>query len=400
MINIYHNYNFNEIIRSEALNNNSKLINNRILHIKNNLEFKIFCKSYEAHNTLLTLIIVISDMDIEFIKNSLNAVTNQLYEKPEIIFINHGCKKEIKLMIDNYFKNYPYAQLVEIKNNKYPELDDEKNSLINLWNLGLFISKGEYVYQLSPDDIISKKYTFFITNHFKLNQKCISIIPRVLSIDDKNRINKIKSKSYKLDFYNYFSNYDLMDKVIFKKDILSPGGAVVTKTKILIKFGGFNLCSDFSQYFVNCCIGINGYCYAAKLIWRHHPNQTNKKETRQGLIRYKIYYEYFYKYNLFDIHKKFLNDEYARKFKKFYFGFIENKVIDDFRLIYRSGNTKITINAIEQIFNQSNKNLLMSCIKIVITDFMYHIYNKFLILRVMYRFMKSNIDFFSKKSRR
>lgn len=400
MTKIFDNNNFYQTLRREVLSNNSELIEKRITNIRKNLKFKIFRKDYDANDDLLTIIIVISDMNINFIEKSLSSATKQSLIIPEIIFINHGCNQKITNIIHRYFKNYPLAVLIELEKNIYPILDDEKNSLINLWNLGLFISKGNYVYQLSPDDSISRKYTYFITSHFKSNDKCTSVMPRVMSIDENYNVNKVKSKNYKLDFKDYFTNFELIEKIFSKKDILSPGGAVVTKTSKLIELGGFNLCSDFSQFFLNCCIGINGYSFKAKLLWRHHPNQTNKKETKLGLIRFNIYKEFFSKYGLYEKHVSHLNEIYAKKIKVFYFNFIENKIIDDFRLIYRSSDFFTTINALREIYNGRNIKMLIRCIIILFTDLIFHIYNNYYFLKKTYRLIKSNIYFFLKMSRK
>ena len=400
MIKTFDNSNFFQTLRREVLSNNSELIEKRITNIRKNLKFKIFTKNYDANNDLLTLIIVISDMNTNFIEESLSCATKQSLILPEIIFINHGCNQKITNIINRYFKNYPLATLIKLERNIYPILDDEKNSLINLWNLGLFISKGNYVYQLSPDDSISKKYTYFITSHFKSNNKCTSVMPRVLGIDENNKVNKVKSKNYKLDFNDYFTNFELIEKIFSKKDILSPGGAVVTKTTKLIELGGFNLCSDFSQFFLNSCIGINGYSFKAKLLWRHHPNQTNKKETKLGLIRLKIYKEFFSKYGLYEKHVSNLNEDYAKKIKIFYFNFIENKIIDDFRLIYRSSNFLTTVYALREIYKEKNIKILLRCIIILFSDLIFHLYNNYYLLKKTYRFIRSNIYFFSKMSRK
>ena len=400
MIKIFDNNNFFQILRREVLSNNSELIDKRITNIRENLKFKICTKNYNSNDNLLTLIIVISDMNINFIEKSLSSATKQSLINPEIIFINHGCNQKITNIINGYFKNYPLAALIELDKNIYPILDDEKNSLINLWNLGLFISKGNYVYQLSPDDSISKKYTYFITSHFKSNNKCTSVIPRVMSIDENYKVNKFKSKNYKLDFNDYFTNFELIEKIFSKKDILSPGGSVVTKTSKLIELGGFNLCSDFSQFFLNCCIGVNGYSFKAKLLWRHHPNQTNKKETKLGLIRFNIYKEFFSKYGLYEKHVSHLNKDYAKKIKIFYFNFIKNKIIDDFRLIYRSSSFLTTVYALKEIYKERNLKMFMKCIIILLTDLIFHLYNNYYFLKKTYRFIRSNIYFFSKMNRK
>tara|TARA_B100000700_G_C15048686_1_gene859232 strand:+ start:616 stop:1755 length:1140 start_codon:yes stop_codon:yes gene_type:complete len=326
-------------------------------------------KKMELKNTsdpVFSIIILIFNGNIEFIKESFYSAKKQTYANTEIIIIDHASSGEVKSFIEKECISDLQITLIRFDTNYYDERKNPIASIVMLWDAGLFTAKGKYISILSYDDKISNNYVELMIELFKNNPECVSASPRVVSINEYSNLNEDVTES--LDRKNrrgkYTSGIELINDIMNKGVLMNaPGELLAQHADTIISSGGFDPSNDMSQIFRFGYKGEIGYDPNATLYWRHHSNQSSKQIQKQGWISYKLYLEPINKYNIYDEYYIFIGSKFAERYKKFILEYAKDQSFELLRIAfvysYKSG-----FKALLNIYRQCPINILLQAINI------------------------------------
>ena len=164
---------------------------------------------------LITVIVNVYNGE-KYIKKCLNNISNQTYKNLEILVINDGSKDNTLLECENYKK----------------EKKDERIKIITTENLGLSMSrnvgienaKGEYLYFIDVDDVVTNDVIEYLYN---LCKKYNTTMSSCLNKDVYDYNFKIKNKKEKIRICTA--------KEMIKKILLIKENAVTTWNKLMKK---------------------------------------------------------------------------------------------------------------------------------------------------------------------
>ncbi|MFA6189474.1 MAG: glycosyltransferase family A protein [Sulfuricurvum sp.] len=360
---------------NRALQCEHTVIKKRIEYL-DSLDYKVYSHqecSINQNIPVFTIVLTIYDANISYIKDSLESVLSQTYKNTEIILINNGAKGVVHELIKDNFLNNKNVKFIDVAYHQYnPLLNDLEDPIPNLWNAGLFCSVGNYIYFLSYDDILSSDYVEKMVNLFMNNSECQTAAPSVVSINNEGEINK--ERTYFLKMHNkrylYTNGIELAKDFMNKGEkILSPGGVLASKSDLVFHCGGFDNINDQSQIFKFAVHGDSGFDESAKLYWRHHEAQANKKQTKKGLIYYRNYSEFSELYNIYKLHNEIGGEDFAKDFEKYIHDLAVNGAIDSFRDSYLNHGIIAGIHALIETYNQCPKDVFKRILHYTLKDF-------------------------------
>ncbi len=316
--------------KSPVITQKIKYLNNLDYFVKGKCDFK-----KDINKPIFTIILTISNGNTNYIYESINSVLSQTYENVEFILIDHGTTGEAKNLIDQTLKNNPNIVLIRVRKNTVDY--SSKNvfdAVIRLWDAGLFASKGDYVYCLSYDDKLSNNYVEKMVDLFKKDSQCLTVAPRVVSINENSIINERNTNS--LDARNrrlkYTEGLKLVESFINKGDQISaPGGVLAANSLLVINSGGFDLLNDFTQIIRFGVNGRSGYDPTASLFWRHHSKQNNKLCRIHGVITYYSTISIISTYEIYDLYQRIAGKNFAQVIINYFNQLAINGVYTDIR---------------------------------------------------------------------
>ena len=136
-----------------------------------------------------------------YLTDCLESIKSNLQNKFEVILINDNSKDGSLRICKNFVKNFKNSQLINLKKNK---------GVSNARNIGIKVSKGEFICFLDSDDKLANNFQKIILKYlnkyasydvFKIRSKYISE-----KIIDKNQIYHFKKGSESL--INSIINYN------------------------------------------------------------------------------------------------------------------------------------------------------------------------------------------------
>ena len=231
---------YSEMIKIEEylrICNKTNLINKRVFKKIEKPKISIITPVYNKENSILRY---------------LRSIQNQLFDSIEIIIIDDkSIDNSIKIIEEVKEED---KRIILIKNSK------RKGTLINK-NIGAFISNGEYLMFVDPDDLLSEDILNYLYNLFK--EKNYDLIRFHLYTGDKN-LN-----------LPYISNY-LESNIIYKPNIY------------LSLFYGFGLLFQLDFYITNKLIKRNLFISALNSINDYYLKQF-MIDCEDGLINFMLY---------------------------------------------------------------------------------------------------------------
>jgi glycosyltransferase involved in cell wall biosynthesis len=273
------------------------------IYIPSEIEFK-------SADVLFSIIIPTYNR-IQFLEETIKSSLRQTYELVEILFVMHGASYENKKIVLDYKSKNKNIAIVDIKKN-YGQL-----GVLDCWNMGLYYSKGKYVFVLSDDDFLSENYVEKMVKLFKDNKHCVTAAPLPVSVDENSNINPgdyfsinnrsryTNGKKLAVNFINEWLDPSL------PKSFSAPGLIFSVKKNLILNLGGFDFNTDDSQILKHAIFGDSGFDPEAKLYWRHHNNQSNVVLKSKGNIFFKYTEVGITQSRVLDIwRKKFDNDQY------------------------------------------------------------------------------------------
>lgn len=339
------------------------------------------CPDFDDSAPIFTIILTLHDGGAAYILESLSSVFSQTYNNTEVILIDHGTTGyACNLILENFVSNRK-AKLIRVENNFYdPESDEFENRIASLWNAALFCSQGEFAYFLSYDDSLSKDYAERMVALFEGNTNCCSAAPLVISIDEEGRVNEEMSAYFKKNNRRtrYTDGVALAEAYMNASGMISfPGGVLAQRTDVVFECGGFDAMNDLSQLFKFAINGVSGFDSDARLFWRHHKNQTNKKLKILGLVFYKLNMAFPAQFNIYELHMRVAGKDFADRFNSYLSEHASKGAVGSFRDSYMGYGVIAGYRALSRIFSECTYTEQSAALFYLIRDFPRMLFNNY-----------------------
>ncbi len=217
------------------------------------------------------------------LKEAVNALRRQTYEKQEIILVSNGGTPETVEYLQAVAAKDKRIKLIYFKENQY-SVDDPQKMLDTCLNAGLKAATGDYVWYQADDDMIADDYAEKMVRLFAQNPACLTAAGSSVSIDINGQIMTNAPKIYN-ERPRYSEGHIIaLDHARGGRMFNAPGTILTVRREALIKFGGFHRAIDLSQAFGIMPFGITGFDETAILYWRRHEGQLNRQLVINGWI--------------------------------------------------------------------------------------------------------------------
>ena len=220
------------------------------------------------------------------LREALNAIVNQTYEKLEIIFVNNGGTKETVEILHEIAAKDQRIKLVHFQENQYSPEDPTK-MVYTCLNAALKIAQGDYVWYQSDDDVLSQDYAEKMVKLFEHNSECITAAGLPVSVDFKGNILDLQPRTH--NFRPRYMPGHLLTLDYFRGGLMftAPGTIFTIKREVLLKAGGYHRAVELSHMVGIVPFGITGFDETALFYWRRHEAQLNKHLNANGHIGIK-----------------------------------------------------------------------------------------------------------------
>lgn len=224
----------------------------------------------------------------KYLKESIESILNQTFRNFELIIINDGSTDSTDEIIDYYSRID--SRIIKFKN--------KNMGLVKSLNLGIELSKGEYIARMDADDIslpsrLQLQYDFMIDNNLDICGSNIYVL---------NGIHYSKGCYYQ-------DHNDLKFLLMFESVFAHP--AVIIKKSIFdhLKYLNYMYIEDYKLWID---ISLNNYKMSNVsdflLIYRVHENQvSNIHKNIQLKNSVKVSLEYVGMINEYNIHENLIN---------------------------------------------------------------------------------------------
>ncbi|MBT4730515.1 glycosyltransferase [Candidatus Woesearchaeota archaeon] len=276
--------------------------------------------SYILNETIVTVIIDCY-YGIDLVKQSIQSILNQDYNNVELLIIDNGSEKIVSNYISRIHRECKNVSLIVFKKNQF-SWNDTQITVAICWNAGVIHAKGEIIGHLNYDDMLSSDCCSKMANLFLKNSDCVTAGPLPVSINIDGKINRefsdiLKSNNSRGIFIN---GKELAVDFISgspKKYFSAPGGILFVKKELIIKTGGFDRNPDITQIIKFSVYGDSGFDSTAKLFWRHHDGQLNRKINNKGIYSCNSFINIIKNEKIVEIWKEVCSDKHVRMLKKY-----------------------------------------------------------------------------------
>lgn len=309
-------------------------------------------------NTITFIVTPYGNCNVRYLKESIESVLNQTCEDYELIIVSHGCELVQRQIIWEYFESNNKIKLITLDQNIYnpkiPNLFGDR--VFNAISAALFCSEGNYVYFLSYDDFLSSNYVELMLPIFINNPNCVVASPSVASVNHISELNVDRSKIlFESNLRpTYIKGIELATSVINGGNLfMAPGGYFCCKTDIVLANEGFDCMFDLSQIFKFAILGDVGTNTEAVLYWRHHDNQTNKQNKKNGVLLYAVTLEWIAHIKNF-YYKKNIPSNYQNIFFEYIYKDLKRHSLSNIQDAIRTGNQG-AVGVLRSIYSEAPK---------------------------------------------
>jgi len=309
-------------------------------------------------NPLFSFIIITYDR-ARFLKEAIQSILNQTYKNVEIIIVDHNAKETNRRIIEDFLSKNKNIGVVRFKENH-----GIYNVVVICWNAALQYTTGQFISVLNDDDMISENYAEKMVNLFMENKNCITAAPQPVSIDEYSLINT--TRELPNNRKRYMQGFELAKAIIngnSEKLFLAPGGIMSFRKKSLLVSGGFDLLSDHTQIFKHSVLGDTGFDSEAKLFWRHHNDQYNKKLVNNADIFYKKSTKAIKDSGLIEFWEEHFSKNDVILVRNYFFRLLDDQCFDILEFHLRSGSFYKSFKVIINICNENPGLFLKKPIK-------------------------------------
>lgn len=215
------------------------------------------------------------------LKEAVEALRRQTYDKLEIILVNNGATPETIEYLYEVEAQDKRVKLIHFKENQYSQ-DDPVMMLDTCLNAGLKVATGDYIWYQADDDLIADDYIEKMVALFDGDPECVTAAGVPISIDING---KVLSSPPLTGQPRYMPGHLLaLDYIRVGGMFRAPGTIFTIKREALIKAGGFHRAIEFSHLFGIVPFGTTGFDQTAHFFWRRHEGQLNLKISAAGQI--------------------------------------------------------------------------------------------------------------------
>lgn len=238
-----------------------------------------------------SLILIVHDREIEYVRSAVQSALNQDHQNFEVCLIDNGTTGTVAKFLASEVIQQDRVTLISLPFHFYdPATREIDDPTALLWCAGLYVARGRITYFLSNDDVLSTNYISEVVRVFDGDDRCMTVAPRVVSINNRGEINEARTRL--LDEKNQLAEYTEGPEVLRsllqgRPKILAPGGILAVDRDLAISMGGFDKANDLTQFLKFAPHGSTGFASEATLFWRHHEGQANRAQARRGLVYYE-----------------------------------------------------------------------------------------------------------------
>ena len=247
-------------------------------------------------NPLISVVIPAYNCE-KTINDSIYSIINQTYKNLEIIVINDGSIDKTKLVVDKIIKCDKRVKQISIHN----------KGISNAINLGISISKGEWICRMDSDDISVSNRIELQLEYARKNK--LDIVGCWIKLFDQNNIYGIRKYP--------ITDSEIRCQLLFNSPFPHPGLLIRKKIFDTESYDGFY--RHIEDYELWCRLGVDknikmGNLPLPLILYRVSSNQVHRKNKN---ILFKIRSEIAKKYleaqkdssyprNLFNLYHKFI----------------------------------------------------------------------------------------------
>lgn len=226
-----------------------------------------------------------------FLMQLKNCITQQTCKDFEWVVIDNASTPETKALLAEWSETLTFLKIVKFETNQYNP-KDPGSFMKNCFNAGLYKSQGEYVFQISDDDLLSHDYIEKMLKLFSENPNCTTAAGHYLPIDVNGQI--IRRPRVTNLRPRFMPGHELALNILKGKKSLfgAPGNILFAKRESWLKNGGFHSCLEIAEIYGIMPFGDTGFDETALLYWRYHDGQLNRAETESGFTGYREVFDF------------------------------------------------------------------------------------------------------------
>ena len=228
-------------------------------------------------NLLVSSVISVFNAE-KYLEESLKSLTNQDFERHEIVVINDGSTDATLSIIYDCLHSFPYYQVISRKNN---------SGMTKSWNEGIKKAKGRYISRHDGDDIALSNKISMGFKYMEENPEVFCVGSSALFIDGHgNSLDKI----YPDDFFLSHDYRNILKSTILGVNcpILHP--TVMFRKNVFLEMGGYDeryrIAADLDLWY-RCIKEKKILCNIKKVLlkYRIHSQQYSKREEMEYEVR-------------------------------------------------------------------------------------------------------------------
>lgn len=211
---------------------------------------------------LITIIVSIYNGE-QYLRECIESIINQDYEKLEIILVNDGSNDNSLGIINEYKKK---DNRIIIINKKNSGVSISRNNAID-------IAKGKYICFIDQDDIISKNYVSYYYYLIKKNNCEIATTPQPLKFfGDIKENKKIK------DEVSVITGEEATINMLYHKFVIAPWNKMISKDlidKYNIRFEPTFFCGEGFAFSIECFVNAKMVALGNKKVYYYRIGDPN-----------------------------------------------------------------------------------------------------------------------------
>jgi len=223
---------------------------------------------------------------LDFLQEAVQAILRQTYDNLEIIIVSNGAKPDVFEYLMDLESKDQRVEIVKFDKNLFTPTDPSIHCDV-IFNAGLKIAQGEYVFYQEDDDVISDNYAEKMVALFQGNPECTTAAGKVVNLDIRGNISETNPANLKNYRPRYMPGHLLAQQALFVPGQIMfsmPGSIFTIRRDSLIKAGGFHRNIDIQHIYGIMPFGDTGYDETAIFHWRRHENQLNVQLAKMGNV--------------------------------------------------------------------------------------------------------------------
>lgn len=263
------------------------------------------------HNPKVSIIIPNYNHE-KFLNKRIQSILNQTYDNYEIIILDDQSTDNSKKIIEKYRTNTKVSHI--IYNNK------NSGSTFKQWDIGLKMSKGEFIWIAESDDYCTNDMLETLITHIQKNNNISIVYCSSQPVDQNNiKLSPYIAESNEITFY---SGIEFIKKRMIYGNAIWNASSALFRKKYAIKtskeYTTFTAAGD-KLFWINLAeLGDIIWIHSPKNYFRQHLNKVSPQKLINGTTFTEEYKIFKYLYS-----KKYIDFITNLRIRKFYIEKIE-----------------------------------------------------------------------------